>query len=121
VLVPPLTRVLPAEIGPGTRLTARASGLGAVRVTRPRITCPAVAPSCTVASKVRRLAPGSPQIGTSTATIAQGTSATIRFTLTKPARAQLRRSRLSARVAITARHGAQATTRSVQLTITRPR
>jgi hypothetical protein len=117
-----LTRLLPAEIGPGTRLSVRALRTGAVRLTQPKIACPAVAPNCTVAAKVRRLAPGNPQIGASTAAIAPGASATIRFTLTKTARAKLRRSgRLRARVAITARHGAQVTARSVQLTIVRPR
>lgn len=118
---PPVgTRALPPAIGPGTRLTVRASITGSVRLTRPKITCPAVVPSCTVAAKARRLAPGSPQIGASTATIAPGTSATIRFGLTKTARSTLRRTgRLKAKVAISAGHADQVTTRTVQLTIKR--
>jgi hypothetical protein len=117
---PAVTRTLPPVIGPGTRLVVRASSTGSVRLTRPGITCPAVAPSCTVAAKARRAAPGSPQIGASTATIAPGAAATIRFALTKTARAALRRSgRLKARVAISARHADRVTTRTLQLTIKR--
>jgi hypothetical protein len=75
-----------------------------------------------VSAKAKRVAPGSPQIGSSTATIAPGASATLRFTLTRTARAALRRAgKLKAKVAITARHGDQVSTRTVQLTITRKR
>ncbi len=119
---PSVQRALPPEIGPGTRLTVGAPASGAVRLTRPRIACPAVAPSCTVVARARRVAPGSPQIATSTTTIAAGKSATIRFTLSRTARTALRRAgRLNARVTITARHADQARTRTVRLTITRKR
>jgi hypothetical protein len=91
-----------------------------VALSRPRITCPSRPPVCTVTARAKRVAPGTPQIGAAKLTIAPGRSATIRFTLTRTARAALRRAgRLSARVAITARHAGETRTRTIQLTIRR--
>jgi hypothetical protein len=120
VAPPPPALTLPPVIGPGTRLTVRASSGGSVRLTQPKITCPAVAPSCTVVARATRVAPKSPRIGTRTTTIAPGKSGTVSFTLTTSARAKLRRDRrLTANVAITARHGDRMSTRTVRLTIKR--
>ncbi|MEA2139440.1 MAG: serine protease [Solirubrobacteraceae bacterium] len=106
-------------IAAASKLTVRATRAGWVALARPRVSCPASAPACKVTATVRPLAGGAP-VGAFAKTVAAGASTTIRFRLTKKARATLkRRGRLKATVRIEARHGAAAATRTVSVTITR--
>jgi subtilisin family serine protease len=106
-------------VATGSRVTVRAAAGGWVALPRPRVSCPVAGAACVVAAKVRPAAGGAP-IGTFAKTLAAGASTTIRFRLTKRARAKLKqRGRLKATVKIEARHGSVVRTRSVSVTITR--
>lgn len=88
---------------------------------RPRITCPGVTPSCTVTATVRR-AGSSSSIASIKLTIAPGATKTLHFTLTSTTRVLLRRRvELRATVAIVAKHATATSTRTVKLTLVRPR
>ena len=112
--------LLPPTIGPGSRLTVRVPATGVVRLARPRITCPSAGARCAVTATATRSAPGSPRIASARSTIAPGRTATLRFTLTRSARAALRRSgRLKGRVRITAAQSGRTSRRTIQLTLVR--
>ena len=118
--VEPVVAPVAPGIGAGTRATVRVARSGSVTLPAPRITCPALPPACTVTVKVRRVVAGRPQIASATLTIAAGKSGTVRFRLTRQARTTLRRKgRFSATVAITARHGGAARSRTVQVALRR--
>jgi hypothetical protein len=111
----------PPVIATASKVTVRATRDGWVTLARPRVSCPPAAPACHVAAKARLVAGGGP-LGAFAKTLAPGASTTIRFRLTKTARARLkRRGRLKATVKIEARHGSVVRTRSVGVTITRSR
>jgi serine protease len=121
---PPPAAVVPPKIGAATPMTVRVAGSTIVRLPRPRITCPALAPSCTVKVTARLIAAGARRanaglrIGGATFAIRPGASATAHLRLTATAAASLRRrGRLSATVTIQARHGAQRATRSVRVAL----
>jgi Subtilase family len=117
----PVVAQAPA-IGPGAKLTVSVAAGGFVRLPRPRITCPSPAPGCSVTATARLAGGAKSRIGSSTATIAAGKSATIRFRLTSSARARLRRNAtVKATVAIVAKHGSASARRTVQLTLKRQR
>ena len=116
---PRLLPVLAPTIGPASRMVARVARGGTVRLSRPSITCPNVATTCTVTAQATRLTGGAP-IATARLLVRPGTSATVRLKLTKTGRALLqRRGRLVVKVRITARHAGTATSRTVQVTLRR--
>jgi hypothetical protein len=104
--------------------SARIAADGAVRLPRPWVTCPPAAPACTVTVKAKApltRRPATASIGQTTFSVAAGKTVSARFTLSGSGRKALKRlRRLKTTITITTRHGAQATTRTVRLTLKAP-
>jgi hypothetical protein len=117
---PPVVAPRAPGIGPGTTMTVRVAATGAVRLARPTITCPASGQACSVAVTIRRAGAGNAILGKATLSVQPGRTATIRFTLTRAARALLKRKgTLKATARITARQASLASTRTLRLTLKR--
>lgn len=120
---PALPAVVPVAapvIGTGTRATVHVTRSGYVQLTSPKISCPAQPPSCTVTVTAHRRAKPTRQIASAKLTIAAGRSASVRFRLTRTARAKLRESRrLVGTVKIVARHGSASRTRTLRVVFER--
>jgi hypothetical protein len=112
--------VFPPNIGHGTPGTVRVSDSGRVRLPRPRVSCPAAAPPCTVTLDARAvLTRGrTSRIAKTTLTIAPGKRVRIYLDLSRSALVQLaRKGRLRAIVTITAEHAGATRTKKVRVTI----
>jgi Tol biopolymer transport system component len=115
---PPPARLAAAVIGAGSPGAVRVGRSGSILLARPRVTCPAAAPACSVSTTTTRRTARAARLGSATSSILPGASARVRLKLDARAMRLLRRvKRLAAAVRIVARHGDRISTKTVRVTL----